>query len=41
MRCKSQLDAKFPTFCAEKDAAEKTNGINKGFAKPIYQGELK
>ena len=35
MRCKSQLGAKFPTFCAQKDAAHKTNGINKGFAKQI------
>ena len=38
MRCKSQLGAKFPTFCAQKDAGHKTNGINQDFAKQISGG---
>ena len=35
MRCKSQLGAKYPTFCAEKDATQKTRGTDKGSAKLI------
>ena len=38
MRCKSQLGAKFPTFCAQKDAGHNTNGINQDFAKQISGG---
>ena len=34
MRCKSQLGAKFPTFCAQKDAAHKTRVL-----QSRYRGE--